>query len=219
MNNTGDWLQFKGRTTPSSVELNQLFFNKIPKAHHILDFGCGWGRIAHILSVSGYQIDGFDINPAAVSEANKLLNTNIFQVADARKLPYKNSSFDTCLLQAFLTTISREDRISVIQEAYRVLKDDGYLYLADFIRDMENLNYKKRYLKDFNDTGEMGTFKVTKDGKMGGDVLYLAHHFTPMELENILEPYFDIEIFYKTNFTSYHGNPVKGMIILARKKG
>jgi ubiquinone/menaquinone biosynthesis C-methylase UbiE len=228
MENEKTWKQFKGKETPSSVEINKLFYNNIPKGSEILDFGCAWGRIAFHLQKRGFNVTGFDLNKNAVETALKeAVKTNkkyIFQVqfhtANAMKLPYPDKSFDACILQAFLTTIIKpEHRTLVLKEANRILKDDGILYLADFGQNWENPYYSQRYERDFPKTGEMGTFIVTKNGKPNGKELFKAHHYTRKELMELFERVkkFKVDIVHETVLTTFQGNQTKGYIIIAKK--
>ncbi|HMK54724.1 MAG TPA: methyltransferase domain-containing protein [Methanobacteriaceae archaeon] len=219
MGSEENWKNFRGKKIPSSVDLDDLFFEKIVPGCRVLDFGCGWGKVVLQLHEKGYQVEGFDINFQAVKQAQKELNklslssNEVFIQADARNIPYSNNSFDVCILQAFLTTIiPPSDRTQIIDEVFRVLKPNGYLYLADFARDSR---YLKRYHESYALTGEMGTFLV-KDDK--GNTLYPAHHYTTEEIELLLNSLFTFEIFKKTVFTSYHGNRVNGFVVLAQKK-
>src|SRR3981081_480280 len=43
----------------------------IPSNGRVLDYGCGPGRIAHILAVGGYRVVGVDPSPAMIREANR----------------------------------------------------------------------------------------------------------------------------------------------------
>src|SRR5664280_1800774 len=181
------WEQFKGKETPSTVQIHELFYKKVHEGSKILDFGCAWGRIAFQLQKKGYSVTGFDINANAVVDALKTAkNTNLenekkvkFHKANATELPYSDKSFDVCLVQAFLTTVTTpEDRIKILSEAHRVLKDDGILYLADFGQNWKNPYYRDRYKQDYLVTGEMGTFIVTDDSKSNGKELFIAHHYT-----------------------------------------
>ena len=114
-----DGILFKGRETPSTVELDELFFENVPEGSKVLDFGCAWGRIAFHLQKNGYTVTGFDLNDNAIASANETARkTNVvhdervkFQTANATELPFPDESFDACIIQAFLTTIIQpEDR-------------------------------------------------------------------------------------------------------------
>ncbi len=226
MEKESDWNQFKGRETPSTVEIHESFFKAVPEGSDVMDFGCAWGRIAFELQKYGYNVTGFDLNENAIETALKTARMNNenhkgtvkFQTADATELPYDDESFDACILQAFLTTIiSPGDRRKILSEANRVLKENGILYLADFGQNMENSIYMERYTKDYPLTGEFGTFIVTDDLKNRGKELFRAHHYTKAELYELLKQDFRVENFHETIFTTFHNNRTKGYIIIARK--
>ena len=88
--NTG-WKQFKGKETPSTVELSNQFFKNVPKGSNIVDFGCAWGRIAFELQSKGYSVTGFDLNKNTIAHAletsqktNELYENMVkFQTANA----------------------------------------------------------------------------------------------------------------------------------------
>ena len=217
------WNLFKGRETPSTVELDELLFENVPEGSEVLDFGCAWGRIAFHLQKKGYNVTGFDLNDNAIAAANETARkTNVmytervkFETANAIELPFPEESFDACILQAFLTTIIQpEDRKKILSEAYRVLKEDGILYLADFGQNWKNPLYRNRYRRDYPVTGEIGTFIVKENGRK----LFTVHHYTRDELIKLVKEEFKIEKFHKTIFTTFHGNKTKGYIIIASKR-
>ncbi|MCK5177687.1 MAG: class I SAM-dependent methyltransferase [Candidatus Aenigmarchaeota archaeon] len=219
------WKQFANGQTPSSVELDDLFFEKVPKNSKVLDFGCAWGRVPFELQEKEYKVVGFDISKTQINrvkefskESNQKYKTKVqFDVADALDLPYEDNSFDACIMQAFMTTlINPEHRFKILDEAKRVLKKDGVLYMGVFGQTRENPKYKERYDSHFSLTKEKGTFIVTEDGTPNTPELYRAHHYTKEELIILLKSRFNIEIFKDTIFTSYHKNKVNGFIIISR---
>ena len=184
------WDQFKGKNTPSTVEIHESFFKTVSNDSNVLDFGCAWGRVAFQLQKLGYNVTGFDLNRNAVNtarESAKLCENNAgrvkFDTANAMELPYADGSFDACIIQAFLTTIiSPKDRIKVLSEANRVLKKNGILYLADFGLNWKNLHYREMYQRDYISTMEMGTFIVKEDN--GEDSI----HSTSLHKEGTYRP-------------------------------
>ncbi|MGC9516864.1 MAG: class I SAM-dependent methyltransferase [Methanomicrobiales archaeon] len=225
MNSHLNWKKFS-KKIPSTVPLDKLFLDKISTDKEILDWGCGWGRIDFELQEKGYTVTGFDINSELISISKDFaVNTNSkhenkvqFHVANALNLPYDDKSFDVCLMQAFMTTVvDVDDRSSVLNEANRVLGEDGIIYMAEFAQSWENPIYRDRYLSDFDLTGEKCTFIVTKDGTVNTAEIYRAHHFSEQELRDLIEPFFNIDIIEKREFTSYHGNWSNGIIIIASK--
>jgi len=226
MDSTLAWKKFANGQTPSSVTLNKIFYEKVSKNSQILDFGCAWGKVPLELQEKGYNVIGFDINEAEIKkaqefakESNKKYKSQIkFETANALNLPYKDNSFDSCLMQAFMTTLTNpEDRIKVLKEAKRVLKKDGILYMGVFGQTWENPKYQERYDAHFPITKEKGTFIVTKDGTPNTEEIYRVHHYTKDELNKLLSNKFKIELLEKTTFTSYHGNKANGFIVIAKK--
>lgn len=224
METDNGWNQFKGKETPSTVEIHESFFKAVPKNSHVLDFGCAWGRVAFQLQKLGYNVTGFDLNINAVNtalESAKLCENRggkvKFNKANAMDLPYLDGSFDACIIQAFLTTITAPlDRIKVLSEAHRVLKKNGILYLADFGLNWKNLHYREMYRRDYISTMELGTFIVKEDSKALGEDLFTVHHYTKKELIDLVKD-FTVENFHETVFTTFHGNRTKGYIVIARR--
>jgi ubiquinone/menaquinone biosynthesis C-methylase UbiE len=226
MEGNTNWERFKGRDTPSTVELSDHFYEKVKPEYKILDFGCAWGRIGFELQSNGYSVTGFDLNKNAILDAQetskktneKYENKVKFHLANAMELPYPDETFDACILQAFLTTIiNPDDRIKIIYQANRILRKNGVLYLADFGQNWENTHYRERYISDYLVTGEMGTFRVKDKSDPEGKELFRAHHYTKEELLKLLKGTFKVENFHETIFTTFNGNRTKGYIIIARK--
>jgi len=226
MDSTLAWKKFANGQTPWSVTLDKIFYEKVPTGSKVLDFGCTWGRVPLELQEKGYNVVGFDINEAEIlkaqefaKESNQKYKVQVqFDVADALKLPYEDNSFDACLMQAFMTTLTNpEHRTKVLDEAKRVLKENGTLYMGVFGQTWDNPKYQERYDAHFPITNEKGTFIVTEDGTPNTPELYRVHHYTREELSDLLNPRLTVENFNDTIFTSYHGNKANGFIILAKK--
>jgi ubiquinone/menaquinone biosynthesis C-methylase UbiE len=226
MEDGSPWEQFGRGETPSTVELDPVFYERVPLNFRVLDFGCAGGRISFQLQNKGYTVFGFDINQKEIASAleraeksnQQHQNQVNFQVADGLELPFEEAGFDACVLQAVLTTlVDPEHRKRVLNEVFRVLKKDGVIYLADYGMNWENPRYRERYLEDFPETGEMGTFIVTEDGSSNTPEIFRAHHYQEQELKNLIGHRFKIEFFKETVFTTFHGNQTRGYIIVARK--
>jgi ubiquinone/menaquinone biosynthesis C-methylase UbiE len=224
MDSTLAWKKFANKQTPSTVTIDNLFYENIPKRSKILDFGCAWGRVSFELQEKGYNVVGFDINQSEILIAQKLaiesnkkyISQVKFDNENALELPYEDNSFDACLMQTFMATLTNpKHRTDVLDEAKRVLKKDGILYISDFAQNWQNTKYKQRYEEHFLITKEIGTFIVTKKGTT--EEIYRVHHYTKKELEDLLNPRFDDLTIKDTIFTSYHGNQANGFIVIAKK--
>ena len=109
----------------------------------VLDVGCGWGSISIQLQDKVGQIHGMDLTHSRLRFFNNWLsakninNISIVCGGDTQFLPYKDNFFDLVLLNGILewTPLSfegdpEEVQLNYLREVRRILKDDGYLYLA-----------------------------------------------------------------------------------------
>jgi ubiquinone/menaquinone biosynthesis C-methylase UbiE len=221
------WEKVAGKNIPSSLELYPIIYNYLRKGHKILDIGCGFGKISLELASLGYSVTGIDINAEAVRLAeaaakNLDLDTKIegkaeFKVGNASALPFLESSFDIAVMQAFLTTVpDLQERTRIIQEAFRVLKPGGYLYLVEFGQSWHLQPYRKRYLEDFAVTKEEGSFLARNPET--GEVEFIAHHFTEKEIVLLLvDCGFEVDYFRVEELKTRTGNKVLGFVVIAKK--
>ncbi len=119
---------------------------ELEKESHVLDLCCGQGRHSLELARRGYaNITGMDRSHYLVSRARKFnrnegLNVN-FREGDARKLRFKNDSFDDVIIagNSFGYFESAKDDKTVLEELARILKPDGKLLI-----DVTDGNYMKK---------------------------------------------------------------------------
>lgn len=221
------WETVPGKNIPSSLELYPIIYNYLQDGDNVLDIGCGFGKISLELASLGYLVTGIDINPEAVklskAAANNLeLDRKIegraeFQVGNASFLPFHRSSFNFVVMQAFLTSVpDPQERARIIQEAFRVLKPEGYLYLVEFSQNWHLKLYRKRYLQDFPVTKEEGSF-FALNPETGKDE-FIAHHFSEKELVFLLvDCEFEIDYFRVEELKTRTGNKINGFVIVAKK--
>jgi len=105
-----------------------LFFKKyIARGLRVLDVGCGTGRTTQKLHEHGARVVGIDLSEAMVLRARKLHPEIEFQVMDARKLEFQDSSFDVIFFSfnGIDNIYPKEERDMVWSEAQRVLCSSG----------------------------------------------------------------------------------------------
>lgn len=197
-----------------------LGFLKGKRVRDVLDVGCGYGRASFFLYKNHYQVIGVDVDEVKIKSALKEANSRAisgkigFLINDARCLCFSSSSFDAVLMLGVLTLTPKLSRIKIMSEVARVLKPFSYVFIEEFGQTWENPVYAKRYKDDLAVTRELRTFTVKDEN---GKVLHLAHHFTREELLSLLRN-FNVISFEEDTFTSYyHGNWVKGYVIIAQK--
>jgi len=104
-----------------------------PRGGSILDVGCGTG--AHLQTYSRYkcELHGIDTSPSMLKIARERLgNSADLRQADATKMPYERNSFDLILCMLVLHEMDDDVRSRVLNEAKRILKEDGRMLLIDF---------------------------------------------------------------------------------------
>jgi len=99
----------------------------------VLDYGCGYGRVAALLHECGYQVVGVDPAGAMIEKARRLHPQPSFHQIVPPKLPFDDASFDAAVLMAVLTCIpSDDDQRAVLNEVHRVVRPGGLLYVSDY---------------------------------------------------------------------------------------
>lgn len=223
MKNSENWNKFVGNKIPSSLEIQPIIYKFIRKDHRIIDIGCGFGKTVFNLHEEGYaNVCGIDSNKSGIKFANlksKQLNLKLkFKVANALYLPFRDATFDCVITQAFWTTIvTDKERLKVIKEINRIIKQNGILYIADFEQNYHLPIYKKRYKDGIKKGYESGTFEVIN--KETREFEYLAHHYTKEELYNLAKEggFSKIEYYKSKVFTTKSGNKINGCVVIIRK--
>ena len=123
-------------------EYDEAYFKKVPKVlkdchasnvieilldgnhnNRILEVGCGPGALMRLLRKKGYKhIQGIDISPVAAKLSGGI-------VASATKIPFPKQSFDTVIGLSIIEHLSLREADVFLQEAFRVLKPGGFVFL------------------------------------------------------------------------------------------
>ncbi len=103
-----------------------------PTSGRLLEMGCGAGNISLELARRGYQVDGIDISPAAISwareNAAKEGSQVTFNVSDVLSVTgHEDQSFDVVLDGHCLHCIIGTDRLLFFSSAHRLLRTGGSL--------------------------------------------------------------------------------------------
>jgi len=103
------------------------------KGSNILDIGCGYGALSHVLTKEGARCTGTEIDKNALSFAKRFSST-ILKKSRPRLLrvrgellPFKNNSFDIVVLFDVIEHVGKPS--IVLKESQRVLKKNGILYV------------------------------------------------------------------------------------------
>ena len=143
---TDEWLSRLPDTVWESAAAvgNPFSLGPIHAGETVVDVGCGAGAdvcIAAILVGKEGKVIGVDCTPAMIAKAT--INTNVsglpqavFQEAEMTDLPLPDCIADVVISNGAINLA--EDKDTVLAEAYRVLRPNGRLQIADMVRDASN---------------------------------------------------------------------------------
>jgi sterol 24-C-methyltransferase len=113
-----------------------------PKASHLLDMGCGRGRIAHhFASMTGGQVSGYNIDPNQIENAIdwaaecRMSDRLHFRVGNHHEpLEYESCFFDGCFsIQAVWPFFKKEELDDHAKEMHRVLKPGARYACSEYL--------------------------------------------------------------------------------------
>ncbi|MEM4282382.1 MAG: class I SAM-dependent methyltransferase [Candidatus Woesearchaeota archaeon] len=121
-----------GLPHPSGRLRAKHFFKLVEKKSKTLDVGCGEGAFCRELAKLGIEVVGLDTNKRSLEYAKKAAQAcglNIkFVLANAEKIPFKDSSFSQVICLDVLEHV--DDSQKVISEIRRVLKRRGIFIVS-----------------------------------------------------------------------------------------
>lgn len=94
----------------------------------VLDIGCQRGGYSFNLKKIGLDVTAIDISLGYVKQAKAKVKDLKSAQADTEFLPFKNETFDTIILSEILEHVTSEKK--VVKEIYRLLKDNGLVYVT-----------------------------------------------------------------------------------------
>lgn len=156
------WYATQGRRADRlEKQLLKWLLKRFPKAHSILEVGCGTGHLTRWFESQGLRAVGLDISSVMLGEAKQMKNP-AYVLADAHHLPFASQAFD---LIALITTIEfLQDPLLALREAKRVARQGLILGV---------INCKSWIGREYR--------------RQGGPVWNAARFFTPDELIQMVQ--------------------------------
>ncbi len=108
----------------------------IDEGTYVLDVGCGAGATAsHLALTYGCRVVGVDVMEEMVelsrarAEREGVSERTTYRVADARRLPFEDASFDVVLCESVATFVAEKEQ--VVGELARVVREGGCVGLNE----------------------------------------------------------------------------------------
>ena len=143
----------------------------VPEGARVLELGCGDGRTLAALAARPGTSVGLDLSPAALALCRPAPGSPapLLVRGDARRLPFRDGSFDAVLLLHVLGHGRAAERRAMVAEAVRVTSPEGRLHLRVFSR--EDLR--------------AGAGREVEDGSRLRSTGVLTHYFTEDEISSL----------------------------------
>jgi SAM-dependent methyltransferase len=206
---TGYWNR-AGAGKSFTHPLDPAWLSRLDTSARILDYGCGYGRIAGELHRLGFTaVEGVDLSAALITRARQQWPALRFRVIDTPPtLPHPDESHDAVLLFAVLTCIPTDSgQRELVAELRRLLRPGGLLYLSDLCLQPDERN-RARYEAFAAKYGVYGVFE-TDDGAV-------CRHHEPAWLRSLLAG-FDQIAGRQIPVQTMNGHPAQITQLLARK--
>jgi len=107
----------------------ELFLSYLLKEGKSVDAGCGFGKWVIYLKQHGYDIVGIDDNEQAIAKLKNFDESLLVELGDILDLHYPDSSFDAYISMGVVEHFE-EGPIAALEEAYRVLKPHGLIFVS-----------------------------------------------------------------------------------------
>ncbi|WP_327673914.1 class I SAM-dependent methyltransferase [Kitasatospora sp. NBC_00458] len=183
----------------------------IDRGAALLDYGCGYGRLAGDLAALGFtDVEGVDVAPESIARARAEQPAARFEVlTDPPRLDRPDACYDAAFLFAVLTCVPDDEaQRALVGELHRVLRPGGLLQVSDYCLQPDDRN-RARYRLFEARYGRLGVFET-------GDGAVCRHHTRARldELFTAFEPVAEHELPVLT----MNGRPaVATQLLLARR--
>ena len=174
--------------------------NNLNDLGEVLELGCGTGYFTEAIVKNSKNVFATDLSEELLEKAKERLGGNYkitFQKENCMNISFASNKFNTVFMANLIHII--EDPLKVIQECYRILKDNGLLIITSFT------NYN------------MKTWEIIKLGfgyiKVWGKPPKHTHRFSPDSLSALIQ-----SAGFLIEESKVLGNKTKSIFIIGKKK-
>lgn len=105
-------------------------FAELCRGGRIADIGCGPGHVARYLADRGADVEGIDLSPEMIAEAQASHPAIAFRVGDLFALPYGDDALGGIVLFYAIVHLAPDDLAGAFRELHRVLAPGGRALVA-----------------------------------------------------------------------------------------
>lgn len=98
---------------------------------HLLDIGCGRGRLSRALIRRGARVSGADPSDEMIALAREAAPNASFEIAGAESLPYPDGTFDGAVILNSLHHVPEDKIAPALAEAMRVTRPGGHFLILE----------------------------------------------------------------------------------------
>jgi len=110
----------------------------------ILDLCCGTGNQLNLLSKHGFKnLYCLDISDPMLEIAKRSNSSIKIYNEDATKTSFNDASFDVVIISFAIHEKDRNTQQALIDEAYRIIKKDGLMLIADYVFDNKTTKFSR----------------------------------------------------------------------------
>jgi len=110
------------------IQRYRFAIRKIGSNKKVLDLGCGTGYGSELLYKEGNKVYGIDISQKAIDYAKKTYPGPEYICCSAERLPFEDNFFDAVTAFEVIEHVQNPEK--TLDEIYRVLKEDGDLFIS-----------------------------------------------------------------------------------------
>ncbi len=129
-----DWFKAGMEASPCGIPFLEELMAMLPVGAHVLDLGCGFGRMMRVLSDHGFQVTGVDVSEKMIRLAREYVPEALLVHGDASVF-CTDETYDAVLAWDSLFHLPPERHRGMISRAAALLKPGGVLLMTSGMKE------------------------------------------------------------------------------------